>query len=333
MPRRARSAHAYVAALCVLSAACGTATERPLTPAMSHAGVLSQAKALAVVQAYDRENNRVNGSLDISGIAGIETDPLRASSVAWMTVSKRLRTPIPAIRSTEPKFAIPKETANGQWFLTICQRVKGGVPSPQPSYVVYAKPVGTGTFRAAYSLTPTEYEKIPDLAYDSSGAALATSSPRDLAVAPADLGRAITDHYVKHLSGKDALAFSKPLDEQLGAGYNLGVSALAKRDVVLKREVDSSPSPWFALRAKNGGALVFSTARVTDTLKSRKPGGRASLRAGSNDAALLGKPEGATAPRFTIRRLEMFMSFVPPANSGGKVKVLAFSETATSVRA
>ncbi|AWW43506.1 hypothetical protein DN051_44030 (plasmid) [Streptomyces cadmiisoli] len=102
--------------------------------------------------------------------------------------------------------------------------------------------------------------------------------------------------------------------------------------MTLTRAVRSVGSQVFALRTADGGVLAFTSVVVTDHLQAKTAKFRASLRAGSNDAALLGKPAGATGKSFSIDRLQMFMTHIPTKTSGTKAKVLAYSETAVSVK-
>jgi hypothetical protein len=315
-----------------LLAGCGTGTVDTSSEAPAKPGDITPAQALAAVQAYDRGNNRVNKTFDAAGIAHLETVPLSTSSQAFMKIDQELRQPIPVISNTDPKFVIPAQSGYPRWFLSISRRMVGAVPSPQPTYTIFTQKSKSAPFLAAYELTPTDQEQIPSLALAHNGAASAVTSGKELVIPPADLGKEITDHYVKDLAGKDDFETSETLDNQLGAGYNLGVKALQNEGVSLSRSVDYNIPQRYALGTSDGGALVFSAVEVKDQLKSVKSGSLATLRSGSNDAALLGKPVGATAKHFTIVRLEMFMTYIPTTASNAKAKVMAYSETGISIR-
>lgn len=316
----------------LLLTGCGTGTAGVSGAASATPGGTTSSQALAAVHAYDRGNNTVNKSFDVKGLDHLETVPLRTSSQAYMKIDQELRAPVPPINNSNPKFVIPAQSGYPRWFLSISQRIRGGVPSPQPTYTVFVQKDTSAPFLAAYELTPTDDEPLPKLARGPEGAPSAVTSGNGLAIPLGDLDEEITDHYVKGLAGQDDFAPSETLDNQLGAGYTLGVKALQKEGVSLRRSVDHDIPQRYALRTSEAGALVFSAVVVRDQLTSASPGHLAKLRSGSNDAALLGKPEGATAKQFTIERLEMFMTYVPTTASHAKVKVMAYSETGISIR-
>jgi hypothetical protein len=69
---------------------------------------------------------------------------------------------------------------------------------------------------------------------------------------------------------------------------------------------------------------------VVDTIRVRA-GRKVALDAGSNEAALDRYPGGTTARQFTIRRLQTFLTYIPPKRSGQKVQVLAYNDAPISV--
>ncbi|WP_369221620.1 hypothetical protein AB5J52_07345 [Streptomyces sp. R39] len=331
-PLRVPAAVCWLLAGAAILTGCGTSTPTAEATPPPAAPTVTTAQAAAVVKAYDQQNNAVNAAYDEAGLTGIETPPLRTSSQALMTISKTLRQRIPRITSTAAHFVIPAQRGYPRWFLSISQRVIGGVPAPQLTYDIYYQETPADHFLAAFALTPTEQETVGPFALNSAGAATSVSSGAGLLLAPTDLGRAITSHYVRGLRGKDGFAYSAPLDDVLGNGFVLGRQALGSRGVTLTRAVSSVAPQVFALRTADGGVVAFTAVTVTDRLVAKTAKATASLRAGSNDAALLGKPAGATAGSFTIDRLEMFMTYIPTKASGTKAKVLAYSETGVSVK-
>ncbi|MER6084749.1 hypothetical protein [Streptomyces sp. NPDC001833] len=334
LPRITRGRTALVSAVtaAMLLAGCGSQKAPATLQKQGRSSDITPAQAQQAAQAYEKGNNRINAAMDAAGISQLETQPLSTSSQAWMKISKVLAQKVPPISSANDTFAIPAQTGYPRWFLDISQRSRGGVPYPQPTYSVYVQDSASTPFRVAYALTPTDQETLPAFQRDTKGSALAVTSDAGLAVRFDDLGRDITDHYLKHLFGKDAFTTSDALDGQLATGYDLGQVALKKRGILLARTLTQSPRPTYALRTSDGGALVFNAVQVTDTLTSADGHTMASLRAGSYEAALLGQPKGARAKKFTIRRLEMFMTYVPLQSSGRKAKVMTYSEAVLSVK-
>ncbi|MEU0786675.1 hypothetical protein ABZ341_34530 [Streptomyces sp. NPDC006173] len=277
---------------------------------------------------YNRQNNAVNKSLSAAGLPAIETPPLLTADQAWMRITKNLKQTIPNITSGNSRFYIPPSTpGTARWFVAISTRVRGGVPGSHPTWSVFTQAHPDGAWRAAYSLTPGEDSPAADPASPAAEVPPASKLSRD----PKNLPEEIFNHYTKHLKGRDGFAHSIALDEQLGNGYIAGRQVLGKRGTVLTRKLTGETFPMYTIPTSDEGVLVFSAERVADELTPARHGGRVSLRARSNDAALSGNPAELSASRLTINRLEMFLTYIPSKASNGRAEVLAYSETATSV--
>ena len=316
----------------LLLAGCGSGNGTVGAAPSPAAPSVTAAQAAAVVQAYQRKNNKVNADADSAGLAAIETSPLRTADQALMTISTNLKQSAQPITYTDPQFVSPAQTGFPRWFLSISLRVIGGVPAPQPTYDVYVQDAPSAPFLAAFALTPVDQENVGPFALNAAGAATPVTSSTGLLLAPSDLGRAITAHYLQGLRGKDAFSYSAVLDDDLGTGFVTAVRLLNSEGVRLTRILNSVDPRSFVLRTADGGALAFTADVVTDYLTTTTPNAQVSLGAGSNDAALAGKPQGLAAKSLTIERLEMFMTYIPTTASGMQAKVLAYSETAVSVR-
>jgi hypothetical protein len=319
----------------LLLAGCGSASSIATSASGVHTAAapsLTTAQAAAVVQAYEKQNNAVNAAADSKGLPNIEQGPLLTADQALMTISTNLKQNVPTITDTDTQYVIPAVTGYPRWFLAISERVIGGVPSSEPTYNIFVQDSPSAAFRAAYAQTPVDQESVGPFALDSAGAATPVDSGAGLLLTPSDLGRAITAHYVQGLRGKDAFSYSVPLDADLGTGYVEGVQVLKSRGVALSRTLQEEIPQSYVLRTADGGALAFTADVVTDELVSTGSKATASLGAGTNDAALAGKPQqGVTAKTITVDRLEMFMTYIPTKASGIQAKVLAYSETGVSV--
>ncbi len=306
-------------ALLLLVAGCGAAhqavaTEQPASP------VLSNSAAAEVVTAYDRGNNELNAALNATGLAGIETEPLRTSSDAWLRITKTRGQTVPLITSGDPRFIVP---SGAQWFVASSNRVRGGVPSPRPVYTVFTKSDG-GKWLAAYSLTPLD--DAPPPAVNAASAATAVTDFADLLVQPESVGKAVLDHYTAGLAGQDDFARSAALDDQLANGYAVGLDVLRSKGRTLQRSLEPASHPVYAVRTTDGGVLAFTAAAVVDVIK----GASVTFDASSNEAALPGGQR--TANQFRVTRLQTYLTYIPTKSSGSQAKVLAFTDTPVSVR-
>ncbi|MFH9354710.1 hypothetical protein [Kitasatospora sp. NPDC017646] len=291
--------------------------------------VVSQAGATAAVGRYDEENNRVNGALDSTGLPGIETEPLLSADVAWMRISKELNQSVAPISDQGITIHATAGSAYPRWFLAVSSRAQGGKPFPGPTYRVFVQAGPGAPYLAAYSLTASG--PVPKIAVDGAGTATAVTSPDGLLITPGSLATEILAHYQQNLVGKDRFSSSAPLDDNLSNGFAAGTKALSGRGTTLSRVLTRTFPETYALRTEDGGVLVFTADVVTDTLTPVQADGTVSLGPRSSDAAQLGKPGGATANRFTISRLQTFLTYVPTAASGSKAQVIGYNEVPTAV--
>lgn len=305
-------------------AGCGADKDAAATEQPAASPVLSNTEATEVISGYDRGNNEVNAALNVDGLAGIETAPLRTSSEAFLRVTKNRAQSVPLITSSDPRFIVPSDA---QWFVAMSNRARGGVPSPRPVYTVFTRS-GNGTWLAAYSLTALD--EVPPVAVNAASAASAATDFADLLVRPEAVGKAVLDHYAAGLAGKDDFARSVALDEQLGNGYAAARQVLEAKGRTLQRSLDPATYPMYVLRTADGGGLAFTASTVIDVIKATSPQGSVTLEANTNEAALLGSGP-RTARQFRVARLQTYLTYIPTRQSGAQAKVLAFNDTPISV--
>ncbi|WP_189787995.1 hypothetical protein [Streptomyces capitiformicae] len=318
--------------VCVLPlAGCGSATPSA-DAAPASPPIVSTTEADRVLTAYDVGNNKVNSTADAAGLAKIESTPLRVASEAELEANKVLDQSIPLIKSTDQRFMIPSRSADLPWFVSISTRLHGGVVATNQTYTVFKRQDKGAPWLAAYSLTPPADVQVPAVTLNGASAATAVNDFGDLALQPDELAQRIFAHYKQDVAGRDIFGTSAVLDDQLGNGFKAALRVLRGKGTQLVRTVKPGPPQAFALRTADGGALVFSTSTVVDVLKPLDPSGTVSLSAGSDEAALLGKAAGATAPGFTITRQQNFLTHIPTQASGEPVVVLAYTDFPVSVR-
>ena len=262
---------------------------------------LAESLARSTVAAYDTANNEVNATGDRNGLSRIETSPLRDSSEAWMRITTQLKQAVPAITSANPQFLLPPATTRPAWFVAISTRVRGGVPGPAPTYAVYTQSAEDQRWRVAYSLTPSG--RVPAPAYSPQRSVIPADAPAGLLMTPDQLGPAIFRHYTEGRAGSDQFARTVALDDKLTNGYAEGRRHLLAEGTALSRTLAGASPVRYGLRTADGGILVFTAATVVDLLKPVRAGGRVTLSAGSNDAAIHGTPNGSSAPQYSITRL------------------------------
>lgn len=328
---RKKSLVAGLVLVCLLPlAGCGSATHSA-PAAAAPPPIMSTTDAASVLTAYDIGNNQVNSAVDAAGLAKLESAPLGVASKAELKVKKVLDQSIPLLKSTDPQFMIPSGADGPHWFVSTSTRLQGGVVETNQTYILFKRQDKGSPWLAAYSLTPPAEVQVPDIALNGSSAATAVTDFSALALQPDELAERIFAHYSQDLAGKDVFGESAALDDQLGNGYKVALRVLHNKGNQLVRTPTPDPPQAFALRTAEGGALVFSTSTVVDVLKPLASSGTVSLSAGSDEAALLGKAAGASAPRFTVTRQQNFLTHIPTRASGKPVVVLAYTDFPISV--
>lgn len=329
--RTSRSVAGLVLVCLLPLAGCGSATPSDdAAPAVPP--VISTSKADSVLTAYDIGNNQVNSTADAAGLVKIESAPLRVASEAELEADKILDQSIPLIKNIDPRFMIPSRSDGPHWFVSMSTRLHGGVVATNQTYIVFKQQNKGAPWLAAYSITPPAEVQVPAVALNDASAATAVADFGDLALQPDELAQRIFAHYKQDVAGRDVFGTSAALNDQLGNGYKAALRVLRDKGTQLVRTVRPDPPQAFALRTADGGALVFSTSTVVDVLKPLDLSGTVSLSAGSDEAALLGKAAGATAPRFAITRQQNFLTHIPTRASGEPVVVLAYTDFPVSVR-
>lgn len=329
--RTVRSVTALVALLTLT--ACGTARSSgsaggPPGSAAPRTAV-SIAEATRLVYAYSAGNNRVNRSYSAARDQTIEESPASVASTAGLRISKTQGKAIPAAQYFGSTFAVPRITGYPRLLLAITHMRSSGTTVPYAIYLLFVQDAAGAPWRVAYYPFSAGQVPVPAVAASADDGAPAVTSSTGLLADPAALSAAI----YAHATGQDASAPGVPLaptpelDGQLTAGYTSGVQEYRSQGVNVYQTLLPATFPIYLIRTKDGGALAFTADEVRDLLVPIHSGGGVHLPQGSGYAALAGQPGGATAARYSIVRLQMFMSYIPPQNAPGNgVEVLSYTD-------
>jgi hypothetical protein len=335
--RAVRPTMALLAVL-TLTAACGTARATGSgSGAASSAATrtsVSIARATRLVYAYSAENNLVNSSYSAARDQAIEETPASVASVAGLRIDKTQGKAIPATQYFGSTFAVPRITGYPRLMLAITHLRSSGTTVPYTIYLLFVQDAAGAPWRVAYYPFSTGQVPVPAVAASADDSAPAVTSSVGLLADPAALSAAI----YAHATGQTApapgvpLAPTPELDEQLTAGYTSGVQEYNSQGVNVYQTLLPTTFPIYLIRTNGGGALAFTANEVRDLLVPARSNGSVRLPQGSGEAALAGRPDGATASRYSIVRLQMFMSYIPPQNAPGNgVEVLSYADYPISV--
>jgi hypothetical protein len=335
--RRTPAATALLAAL-TLTAGCGTAHSPG--PASGGAGSaaartsVSIAQATRLVNTYSAINNLVNSSYSAARDQTIEESPASLASVAGLQVAKTQQKVISPTQYFGSTVAVPHITGYPRLFLAITHLRSNGTILPYSIYLLFVQDAAGAPWRVAYYPFSTGQVPVPAVARSPDGSAPAVTSSVGLLADPAALSAAIYGH----ATGQNVSAATVPLaptpelDDQLTAGYTSGIQEYNSQGVNVYQTLLPATFPIYLIRTRDGGALAFTANEVRDILVPMHGGGTVHLPQGSALAALAGQPSGATAPRYSIIRLQMFMSYIPPRKAPGNgVEVLSYADYPISV--
>lgn len=333
----ARTAAALLAVLTV-TAACGTAhSSGSASGAGSSAAAwtpVSIAQATRLVYTYSTVNNRVNSGYSAALDRTIEESPASVASITGLQIDKTQGTVIPATQFSGNTFAVPRITGYPRLLLAVTHLRSTGTTLPYTIYLLFVQDAAGAPWRVAYYPYSTGQVPVPAVATSADDSAPAVTSSAGLLADPAALSAAI----YAHATGQNASASGIPLaptpelDQQLTAGYTSGVAQYNSQGVNVYETLLPATFPIYLIRTKGGGALAFTADEVRDLLVPMRSDGSVHLAQGSGDAALAGQPGGATASGYSIVRLQMFMSYIPPQNAPGNgVEVLSYADYPISV--
>lgn len=324
-------ATALLLTVLTLVAACGTASSSNPGSGTGAADPtsLSIAQASRLVYAYGAMNNAVNAGYSATLDQRIEESPASVASVAGLAAAKTAGKAISSTQYFGPAIAVPRITGYPRLMLAITHLRSHGTILPDTIYLLFVQDSPNAGWRVAYYPYSTGQVPVPAPAAAGDDSTPAVTSDSGLLADPTALSAAIYAHATGQSSGAATvpLAATPELDDQLTAGFTSGVQEYNAMGDNVYRTLLPTTFPIYLIRTKDGGALAFTANEVRDVIVPMHGGGHVSLPQGSNEAALAGSPDGATASRFAIVRLQMFMSYIPPqSNPGNGVEVLSYSD-------
>jgi hypothetical protein len=335
--RPARTTTALLAVL-TLTAACGTAhspgsASRAASSAAASTSV-SIAQATRLVYTYSAVNNLVNSRYSAALDQTIEESPASVASTAGLQIAKTQGRAIPATQYFASTFAVPRITGYPRLLLAVTHLRSSGTTLPYTIYLLFVQDAAGASWRVAYYPFSAGQVPVPAAATSADDSAPAVTSSAGLLADPAALSAAI----YAHATGQKASAPGVPLaptpelDQQLTGGYTSGTQQYNSQGVDVYETLLPATFPIYLIRTNGGGALAFTADEVRDLLVPMRGSGLVHLAQGSGEAALAGQPGGGTAAGYSVVRLQMFMSYIPPQNAPGNgVEVLSYADYPISV--
>ncbi len=186
-------------------------------------------------------------------------------------------------------------------------------------------------YKVAYSVVMLGGARIPDLAPANIGAVLSPPDSKLLAVPPSQLAQDYANVLALGTKSSSYALFDESIDsltKQVGADYkaqqirDLAARKSAATLVFTDRPGDDQP---VALATNDAGALVVTTVRESQTIKSTDPAAVITLHEQDGaTAALTGVTKTSTGLETDYGYQLLF--YVPPAESKEKIRLLGFAQ-------
>lgn len=331
LPKTAVAA-AAAAAICAGAAGCGItappAAERPGqvagndAPAAAAKPAISTRDSQRVLGAYMATLNRAVASGDATAWRAGLTGALAATAPATLRVNAGRPAPPGQYALLAPVLYVPRLTGYPKWFAAAAteQRKAPGGTASRPVLVLFVRKDAAGHWLAAHRIALPAKQPPPRAAVDGQGYA---TTPGALA-APAVVPDRVPATHAAYLNdGEPAEAFA-------AGAYTTGLRKAAERRKARARAggwratltAAAANYPTYALRAADGGALVWYTIDETETLA-----GAPATQVPADARAYLAGRVGA---QVRIRRLRSVLAHVPPR---GPVQILTGRPTLVAATA
>ncbi|MQY07066.1 hypothetical protein [Actinomadura macrotermitis] len=299
LPTRALGGSALLL-LPLLSAACSGDTSADAAPA------LTRQQAEQALNRYAAAVTTAGQSLDPAALSPVEGAPLLPMDVASVKLRKAVKKKAAPLKFSSTSFLIPRLSGYPRWFAVDAVSRTGRQGFRHALLFTQAKEGAPWLATADPFPADTSLAKA---ARDEGGfAAPVPLDAKGLAIAPGRIGAAHTAllNGGPKAAGAGGIA---PGPQTTGAyeALRAGQSALTKRGVDMKAAFSPDAAPTYALRTKDGGALVWYTVKQTEAYSAAK---RGRLRL-SGDLIGLTTPD-SVKKRMNSTVLIQYLAVVPP---------------------
>ncbi|MFJ2953514.1 hypothetical protein [Streptomyces sp. NPDC087270] len=275
----AATASLALAAGCSSSSGSPSPSDSTATRAAAEQPLLPASEADKVVDTYQSVNNQANAQHSPTLMAKVEAGAMLASDNGYFTQlpkldKKEVAANLAPFVYVQRSFFIPPASAKANWFVMkarIAELKAGKAGTPATTYIrflVFQHLSGGWRAVAAAGFSGAEQKAVPALALDGNGLATVVDPAAKIGThAPKDLAGMVADLYATG-GEKSDLAKTKERDAAISVYTDRGNSmdGHAYADYKAARPPAGAT---FALRTKDGGALVLSDSAVDETVLAK----------------------------------------------------------------
>ncbi|MFI6518770.1 hypothetical protein ACIBF1_24665 [Spirillospora sp. NPDC050679] len=285
----------------LLLPACGPGPEAGSAPP-----VLTRDQARQVLSRYAQAAGRAGQRLDASPLSSVATGPQLAMDTAAVKLRRATGQKPGPLAFTRPVFYIPRATGYPRWFAV--DAVSGSGKRTLRHALLFTQAKAGGPWLLAADPYPAD-AALSRVRLDSDGYATAVPAVASgLALAPGRVAAAHAALLSKGPRGSGVTSLAPgPRTTQTRDELERGVQLLAKRGVRLTSSFTPDPAPAYALRTRDGGAVVWYVLRQKEAYSAAR---RGTLTVSGDLSGLA--PAGAAGSRMTTTVLIQYLATVPP---------------------
>lgn len=235
-----------------------------------------------------------------------------------------------AFPSGEIAYAVPEATS--EWPRTVFAIIQPGDQGALPTAVTLVQATARDPYKVVSLVQLTPTAALPEAAPASIGAESLSQVGPGLEIAPDQLAAAYGDLVTNGDASPYAAQFdlaADPLLPQIGAAYRQqqlsGIDQAASTIAFSNRPGAQAPAGVAAL---NHGAIVAVSLEEVEKISAKTK--LATIKVTGATAALAGTAQSSSG--FEKIYADQLLFYVPPAGSGGQIRLLGYSQTLASAR-
>jgi hypothetical protein len=233
------------------------------------AAALSRQQAQQVLSHYQAGIDKADQALDAKALTALETGPQLQMDTAAYKLHRATKQKYAQVGYTAPAFFIPRLTGFPRWFAADATDPKAKLHHA----LLFTQQSASAPWLLAADPIEPSGTPLPGIALDSAGLATPVAGTAALAVAPARLAAAHAELLTagpKSPSAK-ALATGNQTSRAFTA-LQQARSGFGRLGVNLTTQFQPAGQPVYALRTKDGGAVVWYVLQQEETYAAKKPG-------------------------------------------------------------
>lgn len=317
-PGRVAGTAVALLALAPLATGCGDSDAGASAPP-----ALTRDQAQKVVSSYAETAGRAGNALDASLLPKVEADPQLVMDTAAVKLRKAANAKTGPLRFSQVTVAVPRQSAYPRWFAA--SAVSGSGKQALRHALLFTQQKADAPWLLTSDPFPAD-AALSRIALDRDGYATAVEpSSGGLAIAPDKIAAAHASllNGGRRAGGADLIA-SGPKTTEAFTALRQAESGLRRDDVTLVSRFEPGSPRVYALRTRDGGAVVWYVLKQNEAYSATKKG---KLTVTGDLVGLA--PPSSVSTRMDTTVLIQYLATVPAKGSAGVTGMYRKAVTAT----